>query len=486
MKKLITFTLILSLLFVGCSENNFPPDNTVPESASTDQIESAEQNRPKSESYIGKDGATYSYNREEYPNCNITVNGHTCNVNFPQSEHEVHFLIDGNRLYAVGICYDVESTYRLYSGNLSDNRVTLEVSERYTDKDVRSIAEMFEKLKKMSPNWENPTDKRTDFIVCGAFINEHCYDMTDEECKLLADSFSVSLEDDEDKNERLQKAQEKSEVVFGDYRLFITPQNAEDLVRLDKAAVKSLICYLSEDGINLSALNNIREYCVQDSFHIPQSTVAVIGTPMENEFYEMIDRISNFHGNLSIFSGNYSDGALEVYDSDIVFDTHAFPYSVYFTNCNISVNQQLKGSAYNLGFVNCKFDKIPDFSGISLFTGYSNPFGSFYFDCPNQKATGITKIKIDSEPYLYVCGDIDFEDFSFIKDTSQFHFNAFHIKSTGVVNIEDLLENDYEGFLNKITLEDCITKGQYRLLSNRYPNDEIIAIIDGKEYKNFD
>lgn len=451
-------------------------------------------------SYTDTSGVSYatSYTDNYDMYMTVTVNKKDYSVDLPSitaaNYRDQHFYCDGEKFYAVNTsdyyedCTDSEFPLEVYffMGKLPDDggEVHMLLQESYTEKQVTEIAELYSRLKDISPRWIDLEDERADFIACGSFISENCYDMTDEEYNLIHIQYwdiNYPEKSDEEKEKlvsAISAAQNKADKIYDSYSLFITPDNINELSAFDGAAVRNLHCYLSEDGLDLSPLTKIKTYMWSGYSYNDTTIISVTGTPAFSDFIPMVDVIECFSGRLS----DCVKKPAGFYGSDITADIDELPRCLSMHDCNIALEKPFTGKIHDFIFKDCTFDRIPDFSGLTITIDASNPFrtdnwADFTFDCPGQKATGFEKMHFEAEAEIYLNGDIDIPDFGFLKDNAYSH--TVKIQSTGKININDLIENDCN--FKSLSFIDCLTKEQYDRLSEKYPG-KISAAINGVKY----
>lgn len=348
--------------------------------------------------------------------------------------------------------------------------IKMNLLESCTGENVVGIADMYKRLNEISPRWTNAGENRTDFIACGSFIRGDCYDLTDEEYTLIHTSYyertSAVI--------AYSEAQSKADKICSDYTLFITPENINELSKFDGAAVKNLRCYLSEDGLDLAPLTKIKTYMWAGPSYNDTSYIFVSRTPANSEFIDMVNGVENFSGRLSYWKGN----ATGFYNCDIITDCE-LPLNFYMGNCDITLEKPLSGMVNTATFKSCRFDRIPDFSKLTVSIDASNPYitdnwADFTFNNPGQKATGFEKMTFEADTDIYLNGDIDIPNFDFLKNKIYDHI--VEINSTGNINIEDLIMNDYD--FKGISFIDCATKEQFDRLVKKYPDNYVSVEIN--------
>lgn len=484
----------LSPVIAYTSVTTVPPE-PIPEEIAVS--ETTAETEPPAEVYTDSNNVEYTLisDAEHNMRCTLNVSGTSYNVDFTYVSYlsDTHFYLDGKTLYAVCTAsvsdYGNESNlHELYSGTLSadESIIKMKLLESHTEKDIIGMTDMYKRLNEISPLWSNPEKKRMDFIACGSFINENCYYMTDEEYNLIHtqywDIYYPEKTDEEEERlvSAINAAQKKADEIYDSYTLFITPENINELSKFDGAAVRNLHCYLSEDGLDLSPLTKIKTYMWSGYSYNDTTVISVSGTPKPSDFIGMVDSVENFNGRISY----WRESPVSFKNCDIIADIDELPRCLYMRNCNITAEKPFAGNIHGVYFKDCRFDKIPDFSGLKITIYAPNPYrtdneAEFTFDCPRQKAVGFEKMQFEADTEIYLNGDIDIPNFDFLKNAIYDH--AITIQTTGNINVDDLIQNDCN--FKSISFIDCITKKQYDLLNEKYP-EKISARIDGVEYRS--
>lgn len=191
--------------------------------------------------------------------------------------------------------------------------------------------------------------------------------------------------------------------------------------------------------------------------------------------------IENFKGRLSDI--HVEDEFLQLKNCDIIIDTE-MPQDFALIDCNVTLERQFTGASFtDLYISNCTFDKTPDFTGIKLSPYYD--YGEFHFKCPSQKITGVDTIEAYGSTIIDIKAETDISNFKVMKRLDYggtFPYFVLIIESTGEVNVDDLLKNDYSDDLWVIQFIDCATKEQFDQLVEKYPDKEITVEIDDVKY----